>query len=186
MGLRSDLWHHTTSTWNLILSERRPQTLNRNCWCCYSSRLQLNYTPITELRVITLEGPSHDKSLVTVIFLQISMKPAVTLALSLLCPFFSAVSRDLIHFSYTMVNLSDPSNITRVLASHSQRHLVYSDTKNSQFTCNYVTFLAFLHKLGQEPYDEDGHKIQTHTEGSVLCAIQWDSISTNSKKGIAS
>uniref|UniRef100_A0A8C5FK64 ATP-dependent DNA helicase n=2 Tax=Gadus morhua TaxID=8049 RepID=A0A8C5FK64_GADMO len=39
------------------------------------------------------------------------------------------------------------ANVTCVLASYSQSHHRYIDSKNSQCTCNSVTFLAFLHEL---------------------------------------
>ncbi|KAL7370126.1 hypothetical protein ABVT39_020016 [Epinephelus coioides] len=47
------------------------------------------------------------------------------------------------------VNVPQPShaNVTRVLASRSQMHKKYADSKNSQCTCNSATFLAFLHEL---------------------------------------
>ncbi|KAL7370331.1 hypothetical protein ABVT39_025630 [Epinephelus coioides] len=47
------------------------------------------------------------------------------------------------------VHVPQPShaNVTRVLASRSQMHKKYADSKNSQCTCNSATFLAFLHEL---------------------------------------
>ncbi|CAJ1057738.1 uncharacterized protein LOC126387113 [Xyrichtys novacula] len=49
------------------------------------------------------------------------------------------------------VNTPDFSNanVTCVLASRSQGHDTYADSKNSQCSCNCATFLAFLHELGQ-------------------------------------
>ena len=38
-------------------------------------------------------------------------------------------------------------NVTRVLASRSQRHHKYADSRNSQCSCNCATFLAFQHEL---------------------------------------
>ncbi|CAI5665002.1 unnamed protein product [Oreochromis niloticus] len=44
------------------------------------------------------------------------------------------------------VNLENQPSVTHVCASHSQAHPKYGDSRNSQCTCNSLTFLAFLHE----------------------------------------
>ncbi|KAL3988863.1 hypothetical protein ACER0C_013181 [Sarotherodon galilaeus] len=44
------------------------------------------------------------------------------------------------------VNLENQPSVAHVCASHSQAHPKYGDSRNSQCTCNSITFLAFLHE----------------------------------------